>query len=254
VNTEHKTGVNIPSKEVLMATTTGNGVALAAHEAIIQTASVNIQTLRVGKKQVTIGLFRQLPCDTLLDPETLQLRGVPWGHVNYWWDSDGSGGDGGHAEKLHVVWQLGDALKRAIVYATPYGKALNALQRQCRDLLDDWVLLQVVRAEKVTVVSGPACEIHLEKRIYRVNLQEPHVLAHYWGTHAPQGTGYTTESRPWAAERYAALLQARGLAGVTPQVVYAGLTAAASERDAYKTRWAKQWQVLSALPQLFIAV
>jgi hypothetical protein len=80
-----------------MATTTGNGVALAAHEAIIQTASVNIQTLRVGKKQVTIGLFRQLPYGELIEwnmlgavcggfPVATVYAGTPWGHVNYWWD------------------------------------------------------------------------------------------------------------------------------------------------------------------------
>ena len=71
-----------------MTTLTNNGAVLTAHEATIQTASVEIQTLRVGKKQVAMGLFRQLPHDLLLDPETLQLRGVPWGHANNRWDGD----------------------------------------------------------------------------------------------------------------------------------------------------------------------
>ena len=59
---------------------------LTTHEATVQTVQVEIQVLKVGKKQVTMGLFRQLPREVLLDPDTLQLRGVPWGHVQYWWE------------------------------------------------------------------------------------------------------------------------------------------------------------------------
>jgi hypothetical protein len=241
-----------------MPTPTTNGVALAAHEAIIQTASVNIQTLRVGKKQVTMGLFRQLPRDTLLDPETLQLRGVPWGHVHYWWDGDGSVTYSSltRSAKLHVVWQLGEVLKRAVVYETPHGAPIDALECQHRARLEDWALLQVARAEHVVAVSSAACQIHLGKQVYRVTVSEPkaHVLTRYWGTHAKQGRGYSADMCAEAAANYAALLDERGLTGMTSAMVLASLAAAASERDAYKAKWAKQWQVLSALPQLFIAV
>jgi hypothetical protein len=213
-----------------------------------------IRVMKVGKKQVTMGLFRQLPRDILLDPATLQLRGVPWGHVNYWWDGDGA--YAGHGTQLHVVWQLGDVLKRAIVYETPHGAALAALDHQYQGLVEDWALLQVARAENVVANGHRACDIYLDKRIYHVNLHDhlPYVLIHYWGTHAPQGRGYSPDTHDTAAARYAELLGERGLIGLTPQAVCAALAVVASERDAYKARWAKQWQVLSMLPQLFIAV
>jgi hypothetical protein len=75
-----------------MNTPTGNGAVLTAHEAIIQTASVEIQTLRVGKKQVTMGMFRQLPYKHLIDwsalvavcrgfPVGIAYDGTPWGGI-----------------------------------------------------------------------------------------------------------------------------------------------------------------------------
>jgi hypothetical protein len=234
-----------------------NGAALTAHEATIQTASVEIQTLRVGKKQVTMGMFRQLPRAVLLDYDTLQLHGVPWGHVNYWWDGDGSQSWLGQSGKLHVVWQLGDTLQRGIVYQTPHGEPLDALNAQYRRLVSDWAILQVACAEDVIIRSSAVCEIHLGKNgpyLVTLNHHEPHILAHYWGTHAARGRGYSADSREEAAEDYAALLHELGLADRTPEMVGAGLAAVASARDAYTTKWAKQWQVLSALPQLYIAV
>jgi hypothetical protein len=113
---------------------------ITAHEATIQTATVAIQTLRVGKKQVTMGMFRQLPYRHFVDWNILaiccadeddeeppcsyypHLDGKMWGHVNYWWAGDdiedvfytnagGSYSPGGahrHGGKRHVVWQSVD--------------------------------------------------------------------------------------------------------------------------------------------------
>ena len=40
---------------------------ITAHAATIQTATVEIQVMRIGKKQVTMGMFRQLPYRTFVD-------------------------------------------------------------------------------------------------------------------------------------------------------------------------------------------
>ena len=113
-----------------------NGAVLTAHEATIQTATIAIQVLRVGKKQVTMGMFRQLPYEQILDCATFldSLRaGFPpcpfpngslWGHVNYWWTGDFHGDETytnewgqwrGHGDKRHVVWERDGVLKRAIL-------------------------------------------------------------------------------------------------------------------------------------------
>ena len=90
---------------------------LTAKEATIQTVQVEIQTLKVGK-QVTMGLFRQLPLKELVDPRTLKLAGVPWGYVHYWWDGDGAEARL-RGKMLHVVWQEGNALQRSPCYEDP---------------------------------------------------------------------------------------------------------------------------------------
>jgi hypothetical protein len=92
---------------------------LTSHEATIVTAQVQIHTLRVGKKQVTMGLFRQLPRLAVLDKDSKQLvqGAILWGHVNYWWDGDGSASSlAQQGKRRHVVWQSGDLLYRDIVY------------------------------------------------------------------------------------------------------------------------------------------
>jgi hypothetical protein len=113
-----------------------NGAVLTAHEAMIQTATVEIHTLRVGKKQVTMGMFRQLPYEELIDWEELWavsdgydvdtafFIGTPWGHVNYWWQGDFPrrctytnewGQWQGRGEKLHLVWQWQGQLYRCVL-------------------------------------------------------------------------------------------------------------------------------------------
>ena len=61
---------------------TMNGTVLTAHEATIQAAQVEMRVLKVGKKQVTMGLFRQLPLRNIQRDDTGQLLAWPWGRVS----------------------------------------------------------------------------------------------------------------------------------------------------------------------------
>src|SRR5262245_20626700 len=88
-----------------------NGRGITTREATVKTFGVTIKALPVGKKQVTMGLLRQLQGEDLIDPETGQLNGVPWGKVNYFW------GDC-KPDHIHVVWQKGDELWRACAIGT----------------------------------------------------------------------------------------------------------------------------------------
>lgn len=91
--------------------------AIDAREARIKTAAVDVKALTISGKQVTLSVFRQLKHEQVVDPKTLTLRGVPWGTVNYFWGDDSRRG----SELLHVVWQLGDELRRALVPNSLYG-------------------------------------------------------------------------------------------------------------------------------------
>jgi hypothetical protein len=78
---------------------------ITTHEAQLKSAAAEVKALTISGKQVTLSVFRQLQEEELLDRESAQLRGVPWGHVNYYWGEC-------KADHLHVVWQKGEELRR----------------------------------------------------------------------------------------------------------------------------------------------
>lgn len=89
---------------------------ITAREATIKTATVEVKALTISGRQVTLSVFRQLKAEQVIDPETLLLRGACWGIVNYFWGDDAKR----HDDPLHVVWQLGNELRRAIVPSDLY--------------------------------------------------------------------------------------------------------------------------------------
>jgi hypothetical protein len=86
---------------------------LTVQNAEIKTAAVELKTLTVSGKQVTLAVFRQLREEPLI-AEDGTLNGVPWGTVNYHPDKCGDAPD--HA---HVVWQRGTELLRSAVDPKP---------------------------------------------------------------------------------------------------------------------------------------
>jgi hypothetical protein len=55
---------------------------LSINNARIMTATVDIQVVRIGAKQMTLAVFRQLPHKNIFD-ESGNLLTYPWGWVNY---------------------------------------------------------------------------------------------------------------------------------------------------------------------------
>lgn len=80
---------------------------LTADRALITTAAIEIKTLTIEGKQVTMAVFRQLPYRQIVDEERMELCGIPWGHVNYFWGNLNSA-------CLHTVWQSGQTLYRSL--------------------------------------------------------------------------------------------------------------------------------------------
>ena len=81
--------------------------ALTVRNAEVKTAAVEVKTLTISGKQVTLAVFRQLREEPLIAADGT-LNGVPWGTVNYH-----PGKCGNDPKHLHVVWQLGAELRRA---------------------------------------------------------------------------------------------------------------------------------------------
>lgn len=86
---------------------------LTVHNATINTVAVEVKTLSISGKQVTLAVFRQLREEQLVADDGT-LNGQPWGFVNYHPDKC----DGARAHK-HYVWQRGDELLRSRVYHVP---------------------------------------------------------------------------------------------------------------------------------------
>lgn len=87
---------------------------LSINEVAINTFTVEIKALLVGKKQMTLSVFRQLPRKEIIcinkQSRNLDLLGSPWGTVNYFW------GCGRYGKHIHVVWSDTDGnLYRACV-------------------------------------------------------------------------------------------------------------------------------------------
>jgi hypothetical protein len=85
-----------------------NGALLHKRHATVHTATIDVKVMRVDKKQVTMGLFRQLDAESIFNVDGT-LAGTPWGRVNYRWAANPEG------TAFHVVWQDGEQLKRSAV-------------------------------------------------------------------------------------------------------------------------------------------
>lgn len=100
-------------------------MAMEIEDVQVAVMSVDVKVMRIGKRQVTQSVFRQLPFRMIFDFDNENLMvsfsyglllGEPWGFVNYFWkDCDPRDGGvfatGGHPH-THVVWQEGGTLYR----------------------------------------------------------------------------------------------------------------------------------------------
>lgn len=103
---------------------------ITTHNATVQTATVEVKTLTVSGRQVTLSVFRQLQHAAVIDSASLKLNGTPWGRVNYFWGESADYGSDGY---LHVVWQYGSELRRAVT-----APRLNSYEERKETERNDW--------------------------------------------------------------------------------------------------------------------
>jgi hypothetical protein len=108
---------------------------LTVHNATINTAAVEVKTLTISGKQVTLAVFRQLREEQLIAKDGT-LNGQPWGYVNYHPDKCDE------ADHRHYVWQRGDELLRSRVYNKPTFSPtvhLPEATRYLTALVNEWI-------------------------------------------------------------------------------------------------------------------
>lgn len=83
-------------------------------DAKIKTATITIKAVSVDKRQMTLAVFRQIQVEDIIDTKTYQLRGLPWGLVNYYNKDDLYGIDKSD-NPIHVLWQKGSEFRRCVL-------------------------------------------------------------------------------------------------------------------------------------------
>lgn len=117
---------------------------LNAENAIIKTAAVEVKTLTISGKQVTLAVFRQLQESPLIvfnrNLSPVMLPGFPWGKVNYHPDKC----DSPREPHMHIVWQSGDTLYRSRIDEL-YIEAVR------RSWPDDYVMRRDARGDAMSL-------------------------------------------------------------------------------------------------------
>lgn len=253
--------------------------ALTVHNAEIKTATVEIRTLAISGKQVTLAVFRQLR-EELLIAQDGSLNGVPWGVVNYHPDKCG-GRD--FLDHWHVVWQQGTELLRSSVIKEPAWRAFypNAgpafLSAHVRDVLlgvesrhfegeiPEWDNALELELCGINVAIRPSRAARAATQAWRELRAAAAVGEVSSGRYVEycHEKGFLT-SAPWfeakpllerrQAEALDALVLEVGPQKDAPDVLFAKFESAVQKEAARQRRHLDQRHALAALPQLFIAV
>jgi len=109
--------------------------------AILHTASIDVKVLRIDKRQMTMGVFRQLPESPVVDTGFC-LNGQMWGIVRYTWKETPQWAT------AYVVWE-----HEGTLYKSP----IVTNWKECEELIliDDKYLNQ--RMEGLTGYYDPPC-------------------------------------------------------------------------------------------------
>jgi hypothetical protein len=231
--------------------TDGTSREIAAEEASIKTASVELKTITVNNKQMTLAVFRQVPEEDLLDKNNGEMRGIPWGWVNYHIDCP-KDPEASYVDHLHVLWQKGQTLKRSAVRLKPDERdSHGALEEGLRKVILMRALSEGYKPEAIT--GSPD-----GNQVVRCKIEEVTVQVWIWS----EVTGI------WSTSDYS---QSRGKREAMKYLIQAGLAdtdgtvgdwksmleiarAVALQLKTLRANWAANVLRLQSLDQLYIAV
>ena len=117
MNTDHERLVSKNRKKVIES--------LCVMNAEIQTATVELRTLVVSDRQVTLSTFRQIIEERIID-DNCDIIGIPWGLVMYYPDKYSQSKIG------NLIWQKGNELRRWVIPDEPY--ELYCARKQLEEL------------------------------------------------------------------------------------------------------------------------
>lgn len=239
---------------------------LTVHNAEIRTATVEIKTLTLTGKQVTLAVYRQIPEKPLVD-EDGHMRGEPWGWVNHCPDK----GCANARSHRHFVWLDGDQLRRAA--ETPPTYAVSSSVSVDSDVIQPWLVAATAagwQVDQPEVVLNGFLKIPFSNGVAEVWGRDLNTSS-VWSAQWPSGSRWYILRQEHqhlaqpdllamakAEAREEALIKVRAAAKEMNLPPLPDLTARveaviSEERDHRTRQWAA-WNSLLALPQLFIAV
>lgn len=103
-----------------------NLVPIEAHTAAVRTATVELRTIVIGKKQLTLAVYQQIPQRDLLDfgkfgKDVPLVLGTVWGWVNHCNAKECKWVDDAHR---HFIWECEGRLYRDYIYLKWMSNAL----------------------------------------------------------------------------------------------------------------------------------
>ncbi|MFJ2949141.1 hypothetical protein ACIO8H_16155 [Streptomyces sp. NPDC087226] len=200
----------------------------------IETVTVQIRTLNVGAKQMSLSIFRQLVEAPAINAVG-RVQGRPWGIVNYHPDRCDDA-----KQHLHVVWQLDDQLRRGFVLAPEHAYLRHPL-------VAEYVTARVYEGARRDTVRAE----HGDLKVHRsVTTREIGATVYVRGVRFAGTVSSLTLS---VFDRSAYDDQAERLPAEFEEAYQRPLRTVAEVAEllpveAYKAAWRE----LSALPQLFI--
>lgn len=234
------------------------GRRISVYEASVRAATVEIKALVVSGKQVTLSVFRQLKSEDVIDLETIELRGLPWGTINYFWKGCSDWEDQGSRERigsadahLHVVWQSGQELRRACAYEQ--GERLaDSRPYRLREVAEEYasVILvhRVLTGAERSLSVGDVRFLRVGPETVRCVLPNAGTFRHYMGPNRFYESLHKPGLERWQREH--------PLARDCPSEEEAmwRLEDVVEELHDARLRWKARYDGLAALDQLFIAV
>lgn len=218
--------------------------ALTTSDVAIKQAVVEIKVLKIGNKQVTQAVFKQLLEEHIIDPDTGKLQGDAWGRVNYHANCE-------HLprEHVHVVWQKGDELRRA-AEAIGTNRGYARWREDVRLWSYQYVITRILEgSEEPYNLTPPFSYDHPYPEYVNLYL-EPYDETITVGLHDGEAKAWDNKNSWWGQM----VEKKRRVPSWNSQDIFERLCNAVDARDEYGNILARSYDHLQQLDQLFIAV
>jgi hypothetical protein len=226
---------------------------ITTNDVTIKQAVIEVKVLKIGKRQVTQAVFKQLPEEPIIHERTGELLGEAWGRVNY------HVGCSGAYEHLHVVWQRGNLLYRSVANVFLGSSRWQELHSATCKYATAYVAAKVLEGwrpeasfpERYTLYPTDDWGLEADEGYKGIGLRMPKCLTSGW---YKNGATKSLERHRDANVQVEHLLELYKVPNDSIAIREKFLVPALHEQRVYESIWQQSYSQLQQLEQLFIAV